>query len=116
MTTNTNIKNLPENRTYFTERMYSDSSVWVEISRSASGKTITLAKVDVSVDPEWTAKRQTHSGGFCAHVSNQHEQTWLFKEISETMTTKIRQTNKGWTHQGVKFTENLAWNFHDYNF
>jgi hypothetical protein len=113
---NTNIKNLPTDQTYFTEIGYSDSHVWVEIARSATGKTVHLARVEVDADPEWTAKMKAHVGGFCAHVSNQNEQTWLFARIVPGWITKIRQTKKGWSHQGVRFVEGRAHRIHDYNF
>lgn len=113
---NTNIKNLPEGRTYFTELAYSDSHVWVEISRSATGKTVHLAPVQVDADPEWRARMKAQVGGFCAHVSNQNEQTWLFRGILAGWTKTIRQTKKGWSHQGVRFVEGQARHFRDYNF
>ena len=111
----TNIKNLPlEGNVYFTERGYSQSYPWVVISRSESGKTLTLAKVKVAADPEW--KPEFHIGGFAAHCSNQSEQTWLFDEIDYEYTTQIRLTKKGWSHKGTRFTEDRAVEFYDYNF
>jgi len=114
MTTNTNIKNLPEGRKYWTEYGYSQSYPWVEISRTE--KTVTLAKVTVEKDPEWIAKRKMHVGGFCAHCSNQSEQTWLFDKICDDITMTIRKTKQGWSHKGVTFREDRAIEFYDYNF
>lgn len=109
--TSTNIKNLPEGE-YFTEIGYSQSYPWVVVKRTA--KTITLARVRVSKDPEWVPEMSV--GGFCAHFHNQNEQTWLFDKIDAERKTTIRQTKKGWSHQGVRFIEGCAREFYDYNF
>jgi len=109
--TKTNIKNLPAGN-YFTEIGYSQSYPWVEIKRTA--KTVTLAKVLVAKDPEW--KPVMHAGGFAAHCSNQHDQTWLFAGIDTTHQTTLRLTKRGWAHKGVKFVEGRATEFYDYNF
>jgi hypothetical protein len=108
----TNIKNLPEGLTYFTENGYSQSYPWVEIDRTP--KTVTLAKVEVSRDPEW--KPSITPGGFCGHCDNQHEQTWLFKRIVPGWTKTVRITKRGWAHKGVRFDEGCAIEFYDYNF
>ena len=50
----TNIKGLPKGPTYFTEYGYSESYPWVEVRRTA--KTVVLAKVRVTTDPEWIEK------------------------------------------------------------
>lgn len=111
--TDTNIKNLPEG-SYFTEIGYSQSYPWVEVSRTA--QTVTLAKVEVATDPEWTAKREFLPGGFCGHVPNQSEQTWIFDHINRGVTRTIRRTKNGWSHKGVRFIEGRAREFYDYNF
>lgn len=111
MTTDTNIKNLPEG-SYFTEIGYSQSYPWVEIARTAT--TVTLAKVEVQPDPEW--KPEMHAGGFAAHCSNQHAQTWLFGRINREHTCTIRRTKRGWARKGVRFIEGRAREFYDYNF
>jgi hypothetical protein len=111
--TKTNIKNLPEGK-YFSEIGYSQSYPWVEIKRTA--KTVTLARVEVYTDPEWTAKKEFSPGGFCGHCSNQEEQTWLFAFINDNHTITIRNTKRGWSHKGVAFYEDRAFNFYDYNF
>lgn len=108
----TNIKGLPENFTYFTEYGYSQSYPWVEIARTA--KTVTLAKVVVKADPEW--KPNILPGGFAGHCDNQHAQTWLFDKIDVYHTVTIRATKLGWSRKGVKFRENVAREFYDYNF
>jgi hypothetical protein len=111
MITETNIKNLPEGK-YFTEIGYSQSYPWVEVKRTA--KTVTLAKVNVEKDPDW--KPEIQPGGFCGHCSNQHAQTWLFGDIDLNQTKTIRKTKLGWSHSGVKFIEDRAREFYDYNF
>lgn len=109
----TNIKNLPEGRVYFTEYGYSQSYPWVEVKRTA--KTVTLAKVDVKKDPEW--KPEFYAGGFCAHCPNQSDQTWLFDSIDEGHTCIVWKSKDGeWRRAGVKFRENVAREFYDYNF
>tara|TARA_R110000868_G_scaffold186079_4_gene428308 strand:- start:4940 stop:5293 length:354 start_codon:yes stop_codon:yes gene_type:complete len=113
----TNIKNLPEGRNYFTERGYSQSYPWVEVSRSPSGKTVKLVRVNTAADPEWMAKRIFDVGGFCGHCLNQEEQTWLFKDLDpETSPISVRMTKRGWARNGVIFYENRAIEFYDYNF
>ena len=111
--TTTNIKNLPDGN-YFTEHGYSQSYPWAEVSRTA--KTVTLAKVNVSPDPEWAAKKQFYPGGFCGHCPNQNEQTWLFAGIDTGHTMTIRLTKRGWASKGVRFDEGKAIEFYDYNF
>ena len=110
---NTNIKNIPADRTYFTERGYSQSYPWVEVKRTA--KTVTVAKVNVEADPEW--KPVFHVGGFSANCSNQSEQTWLFANIDPKYTRTLRLNKKGeWKSDGVKYSEDKAVEFYDYNF
>lgn len=111
--TKTNIKNLPAGE-YFTECMYSDSHAWVVVSRTA--KTITLSPVEVETDPEWTAKQKFHIGGFCGHMENQHEQTWIFAKVNYEFKRIIRMTKKGWANNGTRYMEGVAREFHDYNF
>lgn len=109
----TNIKGLPEGRNYFTERGYSQLYPWVEISRTA--KTITLAKVEVRVDPEWHP--EMHPGGFAAHCSNQSDQTWLFDRITDQTVTIRRNAHGHWQHtKHRRFREDEARYFYDYNF
>lgn len=113
MTTKTNIKNLPEGK-YFTECMYSDSHAWVEINRT--DKTVTVVAVEVKPDPEWDAKKEFYPGGFCGHMANQNEQTWLFAGFNYGIVRKLRMTKKGWSCKGTRFMEDVAREFHDYNF
>lgn len=109
----TNIKNLPEGE-YFTEIGYSQQYPWKVVKRTE--KTVTLVKVEVAGDPEWAAKKDFQPGGFCGHCSNQSEQTWLFAGINEGYTCVIRKTKKGWSRKGVRFVEDRAIEFYDYNF
>lgn len=114
MTTDTNIKNLPEGE-YFTEIGYSQQYPWTVIKRTA--KTVTLAKVVVDTDPEWMAKKEFYPGGFVGHTPNQHAQTWLFKGINPTHTKTIRLNKRGqWKRGETLFIENRAREFYDYNF
>lgn len=110
--TKTNIKNLPEGLNYFTEWGYSDSYPWVEVKRTA--KTVTLRKVLVKKDPEFTP--HILPGGFAGHCTNQHEQTWLFDRIDLSGTKTIRLTKKGWALKGVRYSEGVAREFYDWNF
>lgn len=111
-TTKTNIKNLPEGRVYFTEVGYSDNEPWVEVSRTA--KTVTVARVITKRDPDW--KPNIIPGGFSGHCDNQSEQTWLFDKIEPAYTRTLRITKKGWALKGVRFLEERAIKFYDYNF
>ena len=111
--TSTNIKHLPEGSTYWTEYGYSQSYPWVEVKRTA--KTVTLARIETEVDPEWKAKIEFHPGGFCGHVSNQHEQTWLYAGLG-TETKTIRLTKNGWRSGSSRFVQDVAQYFYDYNF
>lgn len=108
----TNIKGLPEGN-YFTQVMYTDRHAWRELRRTQ--KTVTVQLVEVSKDPEWIAKQQFHPGGFCGHMANQGEQTWLFKEVSSATLT-LRLTKRGWSHKGERFVEGRAIEYYDYNF
>lgn len=110
--TTTNIKNLPEGKNYFTEHGYTQSYPWVEIKRTA--KTVTVARVCVSKDPAW--KPDFIPGGFAAHCTNQHAQTWLFDHINHEHVRVLRQTKKGWAHKGSAYVEGEAVEFYDYNF
>ena len=110
----TNIKGLPEGKTYFTGRGYSQSYPWVEIKRSPSGKTVTLAKVNVKRDPDFTP--HIIPGGFAGHCDNQDKQTWLFDSIDDANTMTIRMTKRGWANGETRFTENRAVEFYDWNF
>ena len=106
----TNIKNLPTGE-YVTELGYSQSYPWKVIKKTA--KTMTVQAVRTKRDPKW--KPEMHSGGFCAHCSNQHSQTWLYDGLDEG-TQVIRKTKKGWSLRGVPYVENRAQYFYDYNF
>ena len=108
----TNIKNLPEGRLYFTEVGYSQMYPWVMVKRTA--KTATLAKVVVKPDPEW--KPNILPGGFAGHCDNQADQTWLFDRIDETQTKRVTMTRRGWRRGEIKFVEDCAFEFYDYNF
>lgn len=111
--TKTNIKGLPDGE-YFTQCMYSDNHAWKVVKRTA--KTITLAFVETKPDPEWKAKQIFHVGGFCGHMENQYEQTWLFDKIRDDHTVTIRLTKRGWAHKGERYRADTAWEFYDYNF
>lgn len=114
--TTTNIIGLPSGPTnrYFTEVGYSQTYPWKVVARSASGKTLTLREVKTEKNPDW--KPEFHVGGFCAHCSNQSEQTWLYEGIGERE-IKIRLCKGGvWRSKGVKFVEDRAQYFYDYNF
>lgn len=113
MTTKTNIKHLPEGE-YFTQIMYSDRHAWAVVKRTA--KTVTVAFVETKPDPEWKEKQIFHVGGFCGHMANQSEQTWIFDRIKGDITLTLRRTKRGWSHKGETFVEGKAWEYYDYNF
>lgn len=114
----TNIVGLPEGE-YMTQTMYTDTTPWKVISRTAT--TITLQEVLVERDPNW--KPNIISGGFAGHCTNQDEQTWLYAGLGE-MTTKVRLvksrycgSDKLWSSaQHGEFIANGARRKYDYNF
>jgi hypothetical protein len=108
-----NVKNAPEGR-YFSETGWSDAYPWVVVSSSPSGKTLTLARVDVERDPEW--KPIMIAGGFSAHCENQQEQTWLFKSICPMSRKTIRLGKNGWAGGKFHETPKGPFRFYDYNF
>ena len=110
-----NEKNAPE-AFYFKRHGYSQTYPFVLVSKSASGKTATLKMVRTKKDPEW--KPVMHPGGFCAHCSNQEEQTWLYDGVSEGE-IKVRKNKHGiWVNHGDKYTEDYSGPtyYYDYNF
>lgn len=111
---NTNIKNLPAGE-YFTRCSYSDKSAFLVLKRTA--KSATVAQIEVDSDPEWKEKMQITAGGFGGHCDNQHEQTWLFREVSGAPVV-IRQHKDGqWRcKNGQRFVADTAREFYDYNF
>ena len=117
--TRTNLVGLPNGPTnkYFTERGYSQSYPWKMLKQSASGKTLTLARVKTQPDPAWKDKINFIPGGFSAQCSNQNQQTWLYDGIQTDHTITIRKNKRGiWMNKGVKFSEDVAVYFYDYNF
>ena len=52
-----------------------------------------------------------------AHCSNQHAQTWLYDGVEGGYTRVLRKNKKGqWVHKGVRYVEDKAVYFYDYNF
>jgi len=107
-----NIKNIPENKKYMTMLCYSDAKPYVVVKETA--KTKTLSPVRVGRDPDW--KPEIEVGGFAGHCTNQREQTWLYEEIDENSQIRVFKTKRGWAYKGIRFAEDRAVYFHDYNF
>lgn len=119
----TNIKGLPEGE-YLTETGYSQSYPypypWRVVSKTA--KTMTLVSVKVSKDHEW--KPDFEVGGFCAHCTNQSDQTWVYdgEEAGYTKVVRLKKSRycgsaKLWGDKyGNEFVANGARSFYDYNF
>lgn len=112
----TNVKGLPEGRTYFTELGYSQTYPWVEVHRTP--RTVVVAKVSVEQDPEWLERRQFVPGGFHGHTPNQHEQTWLYGGVNEDYRRRLHWSEKrgAWVLHGVRYVEGRAVEHYDYNF
>lgn len=110
-----NVKNAPAGR-YFVEHGYSQSYPWVVVDSSPSGKTLTVAAVDVEKDPEWVSKMKWYAGGFCGHLANQEEQTWIFKSVCPMRKRTIRLTKKGWAGGSFSESPNGPQYYYDYNF
>ena len=107
-----NIKNLPEGE-YYSEVGHSQLYPWMMVKKTP--KTMVLAKVQVDPDPEWKEKMDYRPGGFCGHMANQGEQTWLYKGIDYGNQVRIYKTKMGWSKNGVKFVSGAV-EFYDYNF
>jgi hypothetical protein len=114
---NTNIKGLPEGE-YLTQTMYSDTTPWVVIGRTAT--TLTVAPVLTERDPAWTP--DIIPGGFVGHCTNQDEQTWLYAGVGEgRMTLRLKKSryygsDKLWGSKYAEFIANGARREYDYNF
>ena len=107
----TNIKNLPEGD-YMTELGYSQCYPWKVMRRTA--QTAVLQRVKTAPDPDW--KPEMHSGGFCAHCSNQGRQTWLYDGL-ENHQIRVRLNKHGqFVRRGVRFIAGSCRYFYDYNF
>jgi len=121
----TNIIGLPHNGDtfehpeYMTHLGYSDTNAYKVVKRTA--KTMTLARVKVTKDPEWTP--EFVSGGFAGHCTNQHSQRWVYEGIHSdfTVTVRLRKSRRSgsdklWGYKGMIFIANGANEFYDYNF
>ncbi len=114
----TNIVGLPDGE-YLTQTLFSDTTPWKVIGRTAT--TLTLQEVLVDRDPEW--KPEFVAGGFAGHCTNQSEQTWLYAGLGPS-TTKARLvksrfcgSDKLWrSAQCGEFIANGACRHYDYNF
>lgn len=113
--TTTNIKNLPKGK-YVTEYGYSDCHAWKVLKRTA--RTMTIAEVEVELDPEWKEKMKVYAGGFAGHCANQREQTWLFKRVNmeNTRTIHLSKKHHQWMLKGTLYKRGFATEFYDYNF
>jgi hypothetical protein len=113
----TNVIGLPEGE-YLTETMYSDTTPWVVVSRTAS--TITVAPVQTKRDPNW--QPNIIPGGFAGHCTNQDEQTWLYDGVGEGRLTlrlvksRYYGSDKLWGCKSRQFIANGAVRKYDYNF
>lgn len=113
----TNVIGLPEGE-YLTETLYSDTTPYKVVDRTAT--TLTLQEVLVERDPEF--KPNFVAGGFVGHCTNQDEQTWLYAGLGEH-TVKVRLvksrycgSDKLWGCKGREFIANGARRKYDYNF
>ena len=113
----TNIAGLPEGE-YLTETLYSDTTPYKVVARTAA--TLTLQEVLVERDPNW--KPEIVAGGFAGHCTNQDEQTWVYAGLG-AHTVKVRLvksryagSDKLWGCGGREFIANGARRKYDYNF
>ena len=114
----TNVIGLPEGE-YMTQTMYSDTTPWKVIGRTAT--TVKLQEVLVERDPNW--KPEIVPGGFAGHCTNQDEQTWLYAGLGQQTTTvrlvksRYYGSDKLWrSPQAGEFIANGARRKYDYNF
>ena len=81
-----------------TQRIGSDAHAYTVIKVSPSGKTITLQRDKVTLDPGF--KPDFHPGGFVGHVANQHDQRWTYEADPDGGVTTARLTPRGWKTPG----------------
>lgn len=107
-----NTTNFPK---YANERGWSQTYPF-EIVKVISPTTLEIRAMDHERDPNWVP--EFIPGGFAAHCTNQHAQTWFYKSNLNARPIRIRLNKKGqWVHKGRRF--NLAdapKYFYDYNF
>lgn len=114
-----NIRGLPEGE-YVSECGYSQQYPWKVVSKSPSGKSMVLQAVEVERHPDW--KPVIHAGGFAGHCSNQSDQFWQYKGLSDRqmrvrlVKSPYHGSDVMWGHKGVGFIANGAVYFYDYNF
>lgn len=113
----TNVKGLPEGE-YLTETLWTDTTPYKVIDRTAT--TLTLQEVRVERDPDF--KPNFIKGGFAGHCTNQDEQTWLYAGLGDDI-VKVRLvksryygSDKLWGSKGREFIANGANRKYDYNF
>jgi hypothetical protein len=96
-----------------TTHLYTDSHAYTVIAVSPGGKTVTMQRDKATLDPAF--KPEMHAGGFAAHTSNQHEQTYTYQPDSDGTVRKARLTKRGWSSLGQRVTQGRH-EFYDYNF
>ena len=93
---------------------YSDCNPF-EIVRQVSERTLEVRALHAH-RAEWTPN--VHVGGFCAHISNQHDQRWTLTSNPTAPVVRIRLGKRGWKDSnGNRFSLNASpVKFYDFNF
>lgn len=97
-----------------TERLHTDSHAYTVIRVSPSGKTVTLQRDKVTLDPSF--KPDTVVGGFLGHTVNNHEQSYTYGSDPEGAVITARFTKHGWRTPGGRRIVHGRHEFYDYNF
>jgi hypothetical protein len=98
-----------------TEHLGTDAFAYTVTAVSASGKTITMRADKATLDPAF--KPDFTPGGFCGHVSNQHDQRYTYEPDPNGAIRKARLTARGWRVLGAHLPVTAGRHaFHDYNF
>jgi len=101
-----------------TVHWYSDSHAGTIVEISKSGKTIVIQEDEAVLDPNF--KPEMHIGGFCAHCSNQNEQSYIYSPDTKgsKWTAKLSINGRWYVggRKGYSVTVGDRRKFHDYNF
>ena len=87
-----------------------------EIVERISEKTIKIREMTATLSPDF--KPIAVVGGFCAHVTNNRDQSYTYEsnENEEIITARLRKDGKYHSVRGAHYLSNEPYRFYDYNF